>query len=119
MDSVFIEDLRIDALIGVYAWEREIRQPLLFGVVLGYDNRKPAGSGELTDAVDYAAVVAALRAHVAERTDALLETLAESCCALLAERFRPGSIELRIDKPMAALNLGCTRVGIRLQRRYD
>ena len=119
MDSIFIEDLRLDALIGVYPWEREIRQPLLFGVTLGYDNHKPADSGALADAMDYAAVVAALRAHVAERDDALLETLAESCCAMLAKHFQPKSIELRINKPMAALNLGCARVGICLQRRYD
>lgn len=119
MDSVFIEDLRIDALVGVYAWEREIRQPLMFGVSLGYDNHKPADTGALADAMDYAAVVAALRAHVAERTDALLESLAESCCTMLAESFRPRSIELRINKPMAALNLGCARVGVCLQRQYD
>ncbi|MEO7066151.1 MAG: dihydroneopterin aldolase [Rhodanobacter sp.] len=119
MDSIFIEDLRIDALIGVYAWEREIRQSLLFGVTLGYDNHKPADSGALADTMDYASVVAVLRAHVAGRTDALLETLAESCCSMLAERFQPKLIELRINKPLAALNLGCARVGVCLQRRYD
>lgn len=115
MDTVCIEDLRVDAIIGAYAWERGSRQPLVIGVRLGYDNRSVATLGT---AIDYASVAQALREHVGGRTDELLETLAESCCALLAERFHPRSIELRIDKPLAAAALRCSRVGIRLQRDY-
>ena len=115
MDFVCIEELRVDAVIGAYAWERELRQPLLIGARLGYDNRAVAA---LSAAIDYASVVQALREHVAGRTDQLLETLAESCCTLLAERFHPRTIELRIDKPMAAAALGCARVGVCLQRDY-
>jgi dihydroneopterin aldolase len=115
MDIVCIEDLRVDTVIGVYAWERELRQPLLIGARLGYDNRSVATLGTT---IDYASVVRALREHVGSRTDELLETLAESCCALLAERFHPRSIELRIDKPLAAAALGCARVGVRLHRDY-
>ena len=116
MDSVCIEDLRLDALIGVYPWEREIRQPLLLSCVLGCRDRLAADA--LAGGIDYAQVAAALRTHVAERADGLLETLAESCCAMLAARFAPISIDLRIDKPMAALALGCARVGVRVQRQY-
>lgn len=115
MDIVCIEDLRVDAVIGAYAWERELRQPLLLGLRLGYDNRAVT---TLDTAIDYAGVVQALRTHIAARSDQLLETLAESCCALLAERFHPRSIDLRIDKPMAAAALGCARVGVRVQRDY-
>jgi dihydroneopterin aldolase len=115
MDIVCIEDLRVETVIGAYAWERELRQPLLLGLRLGYDNRAVTA---LSGALDYASVVQALREHVAARTDQLLETLAESCCALLAERFHPRSIELRIDKPMAAAALGCARVGVCVQRDY-
>lgn len=116
MDSVCIEDLRVDALIGVYAWEREIRQPLLLSCVLGCRQRTVAD--DLTGGIDYAQVAAALREHVAARADGLLETLAESCCAMLAARFAPASIDLAIDKPMAASALGCARVGVRVQRDY-
>lgn len=116
MDTVCIEDLRVDTTIGAYAWERGLRQPLLIGVRLGYDNRSVDALGT---AIDYASVAQALREHVGTRTDELLETLAESCCTLLAGRFHPRSIELRIDKPLAAVALGCARVGIRLQRDYE
>lgn len=115
MDTVCIEDLRVDALIGAYAWERELRQPLLLSVRLGYDNRVVDG---LRTAIDYASVAQVLRAYLAGRNDELLETLAESCCAHLAERFHPHSIELRIDKPLAAASLGCARVGISVRRDY-
>lgn len=115
MDIVCIEDLRLDTVIGAYAWERELHQPLLISVRLGYDNR---AVDQLGTAIDYASVVETLRGFVAGRRDEMLETLAESCCALLAKRFRPRSIELRIDKPMAAAALGCARVGISLSRDY-
>lgn len=115
MDTVCIEDLRVDAVVGAYAWERELHQPLLIGVRLGYDNRAVTA---LDAALDYASVAQALREHVAARTDELLETLAESCCALLAGQFHPRSIELRIDKPMAAAALGCARVGVCVRRDY-
>jgi dihydroneopterin aldolase len=115
MDTVCIEDLRVDTVVGAYAWERQLRQPLLIGVRLGYDNRAVTA---LDAALDYASVAQALREHVAARTDQLLETLAESCCVLLAGRFHPRSIELRIDKPMAAAALGCARVGVCVRRDY-
>lgn len=115
MDFVCIEALRVDTVVGAYAWERELRQPLLIGVRLGYDNRVVSG---LDTALDYASVSRALREHVAARTDQLLETLAESCCALLAAQFHPRSIDLRIDKPMAAAALGCARVGVCVHRDY-
>ena len=115
MDIVCIEDLRVDTVIGVYAWERELRQPLLVSARLGYDNRVV---DKLSAAIDYSSVVQTLREYVAARSDEMLETLAESCCARLAERFHPRSIELRIDKPTAAAALGCARVGICVYRDY-
>ena len=53
MDFVCIEGLRVEAVIGAYAWERELRQPLLIGARLGYDNR---AVGTLAAAIDYATV---------------------------------------------------------------
>lgn len=115
MDTVCIEDLRVETTIGAYAWERELRQPLLVSARLGYDNRAVDG---LASAIDYASVAQALREHIAGRSDEMLETLAESCCALLAGRFHPRCVELRIDKPLAAASLGCARVGVSVRRDY-
>jgi dihydroneopterin aldolase len=119
MDIVFIEELRVEAVIGIYGWERDLRQPLLLSLELGFDNRRPAASGDVAEAVDYATVTAALREWVAASSYGLLEQLAEDCCTMLAGRFGVRMVSLRVDKPLAAMNLGCTHVGIRIERRFD
>lgn len=117
MDKVFIEALQVDAVIGVYDWEREIRQPLLLDLELEFDNRRPAASDAIAHTLDYTRVVAELRRLVAARHDQLLETLAEACAGMLLATFDAAAVRLRIDKPGAARALGCGRVGVEIQRR--
>jgi hypothetical protein len=59
MDKVFIEALEIEALIGIYDWERRIRQPLLFDVEMSFDNRIPAASDAIADTLNYKASASA------------------------------------------------------------
>lgn len=118
-DRIVIEDLHVDAVIGVHDWETAMRQPLLLRIELEFDNRVPAASGALADAVDYAAVAGAVREHAAAFSGALLEQFAEQCCAMLAARFGVRAVTLQVDKPLAALALDCARVGVRVQRRFD
>ncbi len=56
MDTVFIESLEVDTVIGAYDWERTIRQNLLVDVQMGWDNRPCAADDALHLALDYAAV---------------------------------------------------------------
>lgn len=117
MDTIYITGLRLDALVGVYAWERNGRQPLRVDLEL-----QPAAGAALSDGasdatLDYARVVADVQSFTVERTDALLETFAEALCTRLFERFPVASIRLRIDKPQAALLLGCDHVGLVIQRQ--
>lgn len=56
-DSVLIEGLAVEAVIGVYDWEREVCQRLLVDLEMAWDNRKPAGSDDVADALDYAGSV--------------------------------------------------------------
>ncbi len=56
MDNVFIEGLEVDTVIGVYDWEREIRQCLRLDLVCAWDNRRPAAGDDLNLALDYAAL---------------------------------------------------------------
>lgn len=116
MDTVFIRGLRLDMVVGIYDWERDRRQPLVLDLDL-----HPAPGAALSDgasraAFDYAQVVQAVRAFVAQRDDGLLETLAEALCAHLVAHFGVHSVRLRIDKPQAALLLGCAQVGIDIVR---
>lgn len=118
VDEIFIEGLRVDCVIGVYAHERDAPQPLQFDLRLRFDADTSAASDTLDDTIDYASVVAALRGFVPTRSDQLLEKLAVDCCRFLADRFQPSRIELQINKPQAAHALGCDRVGVRLSRDY-
>ena len=115
-DIVFIEGLQVEALVGVYAHERDAVQPLLLDIELGYDNRKPAASDEVADTLDYAAVCARARQLVAEREPQLLETLAETLAADLLRSFDALTARVRIRKPLAAAALGAASVGVEIVR---
>lgn len=117
MDTIHIEGLRVDALIGVHPHEREGRQPLLFDLELAFDNRPPAASDDVADALDYAAVCEAVREHVTGRGDQLLETLLETLASDLLMRFPAARrLRLRVHKPEAAQTLGCDDVGVSIVR---
>ena len=55
MDKVFIEALEIETLIGIYDWERRIRQTLQFDIEMAFDNRKPAATDDIADTLNYKA----------------------------------------------------------------
>lgn len=115
-DRVYIQGLALATLIGVHDWERARPQALRVDVELDYDNRVPAASDAVADALDYAAVADLLRRLARERRDALLETFAEACAGALHEAFGPRRLRLRIHKPLAAAALDCERVGVEIVR---
>lgn len=101
MDTVFIKGLRADAVIGVHAWEREIRQTLVLDLELGWDNRPAAAGDDLGRALDYAAVSSRILEHVTSSRCLLIETLAEQLAALLIEEFGLSWLRLSLAKPGA------------------
>lgn len=113
-DIVFIQGLRIDALIGVYPHERTAPRPLVFDIELHGDNRVPAASDALADALDYHAVSRRLAEFVGESRFNLVETLAEACAALLLREFGASGVRIRLTKP-AAFD-GADAVGVAIAR---
>ena len=83
MDKVFIEGLEIEALIGIYDWERRIRQTLRLDLEMAFDNRVPAASDRIEDTLDYKAVSKRLKAFVGASRFELVETLAERCAEIV------------------------------------
>src|SRR5690554_7539259 len=83
LDNVFIEGLEVDTVIGVYDWEREIRQCLRLDLVCAWDNRRPAEGDDLAQALDYAALAERIQAFAAQTRFQLVETFAERLAALL------------------------------------
>ena len=113
-DKVFIEGLQIEALIGIYDWERRIRQPLLFDIQMAFDNRKPAASDDIADTLNYKDVSKRLIAFVSESDFGLVETLAERCAELVLREFDVAHVRLKLSKPGAVR--GAKAVGVIIER---
>jgi dihydroneopterin aldolase len=114
MDIVFIEDLRIDTVIGIYDWERRIRQTVALDIEMRFDNTRPAASDRIEDTLDYKAVSKRLIAFVEAAEFQLVETLAERCAAIILEEFEVSHVCLRLAKPGAVR--GSKSVGVRIER---
>jgi 2-amino-4-hydroxy-6-hydroxymethyldihydropteridine diphosphokinase len=114
MDKVFIEGLEIEALIGIYDWERRIRQPLLVDLEMAFDNRGPAATDAIGDTLDYKAVSKRLIGFVSESSYGLVETLAEQCAQLVLREFGVEWLRLKLRKPGAVR--GARAVGVESER---
>ena len=114
MDKVFIEGLDIDALIGIYDWERRIRQTLRFDLEMGFDNRIPAASDDIADTLNYKAVSKRLIEFVQQSEFGLVETLAERCAAIVLDEFQVQWLRLKLSKPGAVR--GAQAVGVISER---
>ena len=101
MDSVFIEGLRLDCVIGVYGWEREVRQELYLDAEMAWPVSIPGASDDVADALDYARVAERLQIVAAERQARLLEALVEALPQTLQEEFGVSWLRLRLRKPGA------------------
>jgi 7,8-dihydroneopterin aldolase/epimerase/oxygenase len=114
MDVVFIEDLRIETVIGIYDWERKIRQVVALDIEMAFDNRKPAASDRIVDTLDYKAVSKRLIAFVESSHFELVETLAERCADIVLAEFDVTWLRLKLGKPGAVT--GSRAVGVMIER---
>lgn len=114
MDTVFIEGLEVDTLIGAYDWERGIRQCLRLDMALGWDIRPAAAGDALEKALDYAEVTRVIEQFAREARFELVETFAERLAATLMERFGIPWLRLRVTKP--GVNLRATALGVEIER---
>lgn len=114
MDKVFIEGLEIDALIGIYDWERRIRQTLRFDLEMGFDNRRPAASDDIVDTLNYKAVSKRIEQFVRDSDYGLVETLAERIAEIVLREFNVQWLRLKLSK-LGAVR-GARAVGVIIER---
>jgi dihydroneopterin aldolase len=114
MDIIFISELKLDALIGIYAWEHEVAQTLQLDLELAVDASRCAHSGRIADTVDYARVVARVSETVRARHFALLEKLAEEVAAVILREFDTPWVRVSIAK-LAPLR-GVRKLGVVIER---
>ncbi len=114
MDTVFIEALEVETVIGIYDWERKIRQKVVLDVEMGFDNTKPAASDRIEDTINYKAVSKRLIGFIGDAHFELVETLAEHCAAIIRGEFGVPWLRLRLAKPGAVT--GSKAVGVVIER---
>jgi 7,8-dihydroneopterin aldolase/epimerase/oxygenase len=114
MDIVYIRGLRVDTVIGVYPWERKVRQVLEFDLEMASDTAAAARSDAIADALDYHAVAQRVRALAAANSCQLVETLAETVATALMAEFAVPWLRIRLNKPGAVP--GADGVGVLIER---
>ena len=114
MDIVYIRDLRIDTIIGIYDWERQVKQTVSLDLEMATDIRRAAASDDIQFALNYKEVSKRLIAYVETRNALLVETLAEEIAQLVRNEFNVPWVRLRVSKPGAIR--GARDVGLVIER---
>ncbi len=114
MDIVYIRDLQIETIIGIYDWEREVRQTISLDLEMGADIRQAAASDDIQHTLNYKAVAKRLIAFVEDSQCLLVERLAEEIAAIVLGEFNVPWLKLRLSKPGALR--GSKDVGIIIER---
>ncbi|MCB1678689.1 MAG: dihydroneopterin aldolase [Halioglobus sp.] len=114
MDIVFLRDLRVDTVIGIFDWERNIRQAVILDIDMSTDVQRAAASDNIADALDYKAVSKRLVSFIQGSQFQLVETLAERCAELIRREFNVRWVRLRVNKVGAVS--AATDVGVIIER---
>ena len=116
-DNLSIEGLKVDTIIGVYQWEREVKQSVIIDLVLEIKSASSGFEDSIEFAVDYVAVSDMVSNLVQSSSFLLIETLAEAIAGKLLKEFAIRSIRLKLSKPSAIQN--AANVGITIERSRD
>ena len=114
MDIVFINELRIETIIGIYDWERKVKQTISLDLEMGADIRKSAATDAIEDTLNYKAVAKRLIAFVEDSEYLLVETLAEKITEIILSEFSVPWLKLTVRKPGAVR--GSRDVGVIIER---
>ena len=114
MDILYIRNLKVDAVVGIFSWEKRIRQPLHLDLEIAIDIRKAAATDDIQYALDYKTVSTRLTQFISQSEWHLIETLAEKIAALLMAEFGVTWLRLKLSKPAALPS--ADSVGLMIER---
>jgi 7,8-dihydroneopterin aldolase/epimerase/oxygenase len=117
VDKIFIHALKTEAIVGIFDWERQVRQTVLIDLEFSADIRKAARSDSIDDTLNYKRVAKRVQAFVEASRFHLVETLAEHLAMLVLEDFGVAWVALSLSKPGAIRS--SRDVGVRLERTRD
>ena len=114
MDTIFLEQVKVETKLGVPAWERMIAQTIILDIETGYDLGLAGKSDAIADTIDYGAVVSRIRETLTENSFQLVEALAEHICQLILKEFKAENVKVKVAKP--AILLGLKALGVVIER---
>jgi len=117
VDKVFIKNLEIEAIIGIYDFERTTPQKVVFDMEMSWDNRKAAKSENIDDALNYKTLSDHLKEYVSRSEFQLIETLAEQVAKIVLDEYGVEWLSLTLHKPNALD--GDTDVGVKIIRQAE
>ncbi|MGD8999066.1 MAG: dihydroneopterin aldolase [Granulosicoccaceae bacterium] len=98
MDIIFLHNLKVDTVIGIFDWERKIKQSVVIDLDMAADIRKAAASDAIDDTLDYKAVAKRLISFVGESEFQLVETLTEKIAEIVLSEFNVPWVRVRLNK---------------------
>jgi len=114
MDIIFLRELKVDTLIGVYEWEKRVPQTLQLDLEIALPNSRACRSDDIADALDYAEIIAHIQGVLSSRHFNLLEALAEHIAQILLDDFKAPWVKVSVAKLQAIR--GSKTVGICIER---
>ena len=114
MDKVFIRGLEVEGIIGIFQWEREVKQIISVDIEMDFDNKKAAKSDSIEDALNYKSVGKRITSFVTNSKFQLVETLEENISKIIIKEFPVTNVRVTLSKPGALR--GSDSVGISIKR---
>ena len=115
MDKIFLSALTVECIVGIWEWERRVKQTVIIDLEIATDIRRAAASDSIEDTIDYKKVSKRLLAFVGESQFHLVETLTEQIARVVVTEFGVSWVKVRLNKQGAIR--GARDVGIEIERR--
>jgi len=114
MDKIFLRELKVETIIGIWEWERKIHQTVIVDLEMSADIARAAATDDVADTLNYKSVAKRIQSFVADSSFQLVETLAERIAEIIREEFGVAWVRVTVHKPGAIR--GSRDVGIDIER---
>ncbi|MBN4050472.1 dihydroneopterin aldolase [Gammaproteobacteria bacterium AH-315-M22] len=114
MDIIYLNELKIETVIGIWDWERKIKQEIVIDLEMGADIARAAKTDHINDTLNYKAVAKRLIEYVGDSEFQLVETLAERVAGIVRDEFDVPWVKVKVNKRGAIR--GARDVGVLIER---
>lgn len=117
MDIIFLHDFKAKTIIGIYPWERRVKQTIQIDLEIALPSNQAGQTDDIKDALDYAIIINRINKILAEKKFSLLEALAEHIAQTILTEFKSPWIKISIAK--LGIIPGIKKLGVRIERKQN